>query len=372
MVFAIINQSFCQSIYYDILPSEKTPFFFDDFSSNRNNWSNIGQPYNEEKPKPDGWKCHRCSCKTCIKDNTLIIDNPANPYVLQTLSIDQSKDFEIEILIDEANEESGLVWWENANKHILVNTHWTNYGYGQNHTHLSITEKTPDYSKTLIKEKITRSKKEDDGVLLTIRKVANTYYFFLDQKLAYLSGFQPSVNNKIGFYGSWLVVKQISFYYLPMIPQPNYDKTRKYLKKKLNAYVRAMKLDEELVLKGDILITTATKANVRLNSKNGRMWFYGYEINRLKNELRAEIMSNDIEKYILDENKRTLTILGIMIYVCRNSDGDYEGYKTNFNKLTIYFNEDATTEDMKKTEQALKHFIKIHSANEEGDPFGKP
>jgi hypothetical protein len=163
---------------------QRIPLFVDEFVSNKNNW-HLGI-------KEDVWYQN-------IENETLYFqsyeDLPKEDF--KEIFIDQSKDFEIELKIrlDKGvqNKFNGLQWGKSVDEQKQFDFFFN--GQGQftidKFTGSTFHDFVPVTKSNLINNYTYNT--------LTVRKVGELYYFFLNQKLVHTMPFEPFFGNGIGF-----------------------------------------------------------------------------------------------------------------------------------------------------------------------------
>jgi len=177
-------QSLMMAELYDSFnPNQKTALFIENFTNNNNNWY-LGI-------KEGVWFEN-------IQDSTLFFqsfeDVPKEDY--KEIVIDQQKDFEIELKIrlDKGiqNKFLGLQWGKSITEAKQFDFFFNGQGqYTIDKYTGSFTDFVPATSSKLINNYTYNT--------LTVRKVANNYYFFINRELVHKMPFEPFFGNGIGF-----------------------------------------------------------------------------------------------------------------------------------------------------------------------------
>lgn len=170
-------------LYESFTPDQKTPLFIEEFLNNNNNWY-LGI-------KENVWFEN-------IKDSTLYFQSYENAAKEDSkeVIIDQNSDFEIELKIrlDKGiqNKFLGLQWGKSLTETKQFDFFFN--GQGQ----YTIDKYTGEFTDFV---PVTASKLINNYTYntLTVRKVASTYYFFINHELVHKMPFEPFFGNGIGF-----------------------------------------------------------------------------------------------------------------------------------------------------------------------------
>ena len=184
-VHYIGGQSTNELSYQSYTSSQKTDFYFDNFSNDVNNWANAvsmnGYAYVSngilyfKSTNPDG----AAGCTNTIA------------------SFDSSKDFEIESAIKfvngNDNKQISLVFGKDPSVWSRFNFGFSGNGYytidkSYNNEHSTIVEWT--FSKLIKTQSFNK---------FTVRKLGNTVYFYINESLVYNMPFSPLYGNAFGF-----------------------------------------------------------------------------------------------------------------------------------------------------------------------------
>lgn len=170
---------FAQSNYYDYSTAQKSNAFFDDFEDNRNGWSQWDNANNYIQINNGRFVYHS-------KDG-----NPKANF--KTISYNSNRDWEIEMRIKyvygEDNNSNGLVFGaDNARDKRLL------FAFSGNGHYIIY-----DFAEGKHKGEWTKSQfvNKNDYNLLTVRKVGEYYYFFMNKKYVHSMPY-VSYGNKIG------------------------------------------------------------------------------------------------------------------------------------------------------------------------------
>ncbi len=194
-------------VYNSIKPDQRIPLFTEEFTSNKNNWY-LGI-------KENVWFEN-------LQDSTLFFqsyeDLAKEDY--KEVFIDQAKDFEIEIKmrLDKGiqNKFNGLQWGKNTNGVGQFDFFFN--GQGQ----FTIDKYTGSFTDFV---PVTASKLINNYTYntLTVRKVGQTYYFFINQQLVHKMPFEPFFGNGIGFQVGELSSVQIDYLRVSQLKSENND-----------------------------------------------------------------------------------------------------------------------------------------------------
>jgi hypothetical protein len=197
-----------QSNYNDYPASMKEQKFRDFFNSNTNQW----------------WTGD-ASTVSRIDEGHYVLDrlkDGAAASWVSSVYIDESRDFEIETLIKlaKASEKgyvSGILWGKQLEKF-----HYFIFGFNDNQRYVIACfnpnwEAIKDWSDGPMLRK-------NDYNKLTIRKVAQTYYFFINEVPVLTTAFRSLLGPQIGFHVapfSAIHIDELSIYYLKSRSQSN-------------------------------------------------------------------------------------------------------------------------------------------------------
>lgn len=181
--------------YNAFLADKKTPLFVENFTDNKNNWY-LGI-------KENVWFEN-------LQDSTLFFQSYENNAKedFKEVFIDQLNDFEIEIKmrIDKGvqNKFNGLQWGKNTNGAGQFNFFFNGQGqFTIDKFDKTFTDFVPVTASSLINNYTYNT--------LTVRKVNQTYYFFINQQLVHKMPFEPFFGNGIGFQVGELSSVQIDY-----------------------------------------------------------------------------------------------------------------------------------------------------------------
>lgn len=192
--------------YSDFSSSQKTNFFFDDFSSDANNWANEvtqnGSAYVSggnlyfKSTNPEG-------AAGCIKELPLF---------------DSNKDFEIESSIKFVSGDEGRLIYLIFGKAL---SEWNRYNLGfRNDGHYIVDKSYNNEYSDIISRTFAKFVKANSYNKLTVRKVQNTIYFYVNEVPVYSMPFAPFYGNVFGFQapqGTEIAVDYLRLSYLSKI-----------------------------------------------------------------------------------------------------------------------------------------------------------
>lgn len=205
-IFAILIllsvQVFSQSNYNDYSISSKAKLFYDDFNNNDNKWIAVS---NDKKQYKIDSGYYSVQSK-----------NKYGKIVRRTISIDNSKDFEIEAKMkilkdDNINDAHLLHWGGTSGKQFEFGFNLNGkYIIGKYDASLSKGDKFISYVNWPHSPDIVKN----DFNKLTIRKVKNYYYFFINEKLVHKMPFVDFFGNKMGVKCSSNSILQVDYMYV--------------------------------------------------------------------------------------------------------------------------------------------------------------
>jgi hypothetical protein len=178
--FDIIN-SF-NSAYDGIPDNSKSDIFSDQFNDNKHNWNRLNE-YTE--------------CKLINGFLSLTSLNEKSQIAMQNINIPQNEDFEIETSIKfvtgDLKTANFLQWGRSDNDTKRQDFGFTGMGsYTIDNYNGSVWEDiVPFKSSTLLKK--------DDFNILTIRKIGNNYFFYLNKTFVFTCPFLAFYGSKVGF-----------------------------------------------------------------------------------------------------------------------------------------------------------------------------
>jgi hypothetical protein len=207
VIFCFSVTSFAQNQYEDYGTSEV--IFNDDFSNNNNNWS-IGLSADS---------CYNSKIENGAFDITSTCQG-THPMYWITQTIDIKRDFEIEaelLYVQGENDNAiSLVWGKDDKNYRL------RFGISGNGQY-----RINQYSGKWIDLKnwtISSLVRKSDYNKLTVRKIGEKYYFFLNEQLVHTSDFYSFFGSQIGFQGnqnSTMRVHYLKVSYLMPNSKPN-------------------------------------------------------------------------------------------------------------------------------------------------------
>ncbi|MBI9065780.1 MAG: caspase family protein [Salinivirgaceae bacterium] len=199
--------------YSGFAPNQKTALFIEDFNNNNNNWY-LGI-------KEDIWFENIQECTLFFQSYE---DVPKEDF--KEVIIDQSKDFEIDLKIrlDKGiqNKFYGLQWGKSIDQgkqfDFFIN------GQGQ----FTIDKFTGEFT-DFVPVKSSKLINNYTYNTLTVRKVDNSYYFFINRELVHKMPFEPFFGNGIGFQVAAKSSVQIDYLHVCQLSDNNADKLPKLM-----------------------------------------------------------------------------------------------------------------------------------------------
>lgn len=175
------SAAYASSDYYDYSYRHKIKIFHDEFVDDRNNWGSYDNK-DEKSEIKDGYFWYKTR-----KDGTL------TPY--KTISFNENRDFEIEtsIRIVEGNNGKGnyLQWGRSSDT-------WSLYGFLLSDTKKLSIAKYDNGWHDYVPWKY--SGQINNGFMkLTVRKIKNRYYFFINETFVSSAPFEPFFGERVGF-----------------------------------------------------------------------------------------------------------------------------------------------------------------------------
>jgi hypothetical protein len=165
ILLSLVTETIAQQSYHDISPSEKAVIFTESFDSNSNNWflDNLWINGNIANGNYD------ITCKNYKKSTGLSY---------KTVFIDQSKDYEIETALKNISGSGGLAFGINSKfDHFRIEL--------SSDGKLSVIKNTPSKGKNeeIYSGPVNSGFKTGNFNKITIRKLQNYYYLFLNEDL---------------------------------------------------------------------------------------------------------------------------------------------------------------------------------------------
>ncbi len=181
-----------QRDYYDYIPEDRTTVYFDDFNNDASEkfWTGKSK---EHKGKIKYGQYLFKSVAIGLKPS----------YMAPHFDLDPSKDFAVEMMLSCNGNDYGLVWGQDKSLERFYYFNLIKRGF------IIKNEK-----KTIIKGKIKKLVTEWNKI--TLRKVNQTYYLFVNEQLVYEMPYEPISNIRIGVgTPGWKVfVDYFGIYYL--------------------------------------------------------------------------------------------------------------------------------------------------------------
>ena len=192
-LFLLVN--FCltaQRNYYDYAPKDRTTVYFEDFS---------------KETSDKFWTGKNREHKGKIKYGQYLFKSVAiglkSSYMAPHFDVDPSKDFAVEMMLSCNGNDYGLVWGQDKSLERFYYFSLIKGGF-------IIKNEKEIIIKGKIKKLVTEWNK------ITLRKVNQTYYLFVNEQLVYEMPYQPISNVRIGIgTPGWKVfVDYFGVYYL--------------------------------------------------------------------------------------------------------------------------------------------------------------
>ncbi len=192
LIFCVCYSLSAQRDYYDYIPENRTPVYFDDFNGETSEkfWTGKNR---EHKGKIKYGQYLFKSVSIGLKPS----------YMAPKFDLDPSKDFAVEMMLSCNGNDYGLVWGQDKSLERFYYFNLIKRGF------IIKNEK-----KTIIKGKIKKLVTEWNKI--TLRKVNQTYYLFVNEQLVYEMPYEPISNVRIGIgTPGWKVfVDYFGVYYL--------------------------------------------------------------------------------------------------------------------------------------------------------------
>lgn len=185
-VLMILNIQFLysQRPYLETSTYAKDNEFYEDFSNNNNNWI-------KENSK---------NISLTVADGYFIINNTSSKpyyYLEKDVSIDYESDFEIECIFEfnsETSNDYSLLWGGEKKKNNLGFMEFVISKKGFYRISKFEVNDWKDYTQwtksNLIKPQANK---------LTVRKIDNTYFFFINEEIVHTMKYEKSIGSKVGF-----------------------------------------------------------------------------------------------------------------------------------------------------------------------------
>ena len=181
-----------QRDYYDYLPEDRTTVFFEDFNDEHSDkfWTGKNR---EHKGKIKFGQYLFKSVAIGLKPS----------YMAPHFDIDPSKDFAVEMMLSSNGNDYGLVWGQDKSLERFYYFNLIKRGFI-----------IKNENKIIIKGKIKKLVTEWNKI--TLRKINQTYYLFVNEQLVYEMPYEPISNIRIGVgTPGWKVfVDYFGIYYL--------------------------------------------------------------------------------------------------------------------------------------------------------------
>ena len=298
--------AFSQSKYNDFSDKERENIFFDDFTVSNNYWTN---DINNSLLGIKNSKCYKYSfvpgfyeIRSACKNNFITSDfNTDNAFV-----IDEEKDFEIEtsFLITGGNIEtySSIRFGQDVNFESFFSFVFTASG---NFAVMKFDKKWVDikpytYSNAVLKNKFNK---------LTIRKVKNNYYFFINETLVHTSVFEPFFGQALTFLStenSSMKIDFIKISYLKSQKNEVADITPPKIIIETPKFNRGVKIEEpnkQILIKGKVFDNSGVYA-VTINDEEVNLDSFGIFEKNVKlayGENAIEIKATDLKNNVAIE-----------------------------------------------------------------------
>jgi hypothetical protein len=176
--------------YSDYSENEKQVIFFDDFNKKDNDWS-LGTYGNG---------CRTSTIKNGYYEIESLCKNQYPTFWTNLVNIDERKDFEIEsrikFLYGEDNNSNSIFWGDGKIEGAKFSYR---YRFGISGNGQYIIDKYSgawEYKKHWTKTNIV---KLNDYNKITVRKINNKYYYFLNNQFVHENDFEPFYGQRIGF-----------------------------------------------------------------------------------------------------------------------------------------------------------------------------
>ena len=196
LVFGLFLLASCcltaQRDYYDYIPKDRTTVYFEDFS---------------EETSDKFWTGKNREHKGKIKYGQYLFKSVAiglkPSYMAPHFDLDPSKDFAVEMMLSSNGNDYGLVWGQDKSLERFYYFNLIKRGFV-----------IKNEKETIIKGKIKKLVTEWNKI--TLRKVNQTYYLFVNEQLVYEMPYEPISNIRIGIgTPGWKVfVDYFGVYYL--------------------------------------------------------------------------------------------------------------------------------------------------------------
>jgi len=180
LIITICSYCYSQAVYTDIAPSDRRDILFDNFDDNSSNW------YSGDNGKT------RATIRSGYYNVESLVDQPRVVY--KDISLNTSGDWEIETSIQyvsgQDNNMNALEWsWVDGDN---------NYSLGMSGNGYYVIKKIENGKWTVILDWKKALIRQDEYNKLTVRKVENTYYFFVNENLIHQMPYETVRCNKLG------------------------------------------------------------------------------------------------------------------------------------------------------------------------------
>ncbi len=180
LIITICSYCYSQALYTDIAPNDRRDILFDNFEDNSSNW------YTGDNGKT------RATIRSGYYNVESLVDQPRVVY--KDISINTSGDWEIETSIQyisgQDNNMNALEWsWVDGDN---------NYSLGMSGNGYYVIKKIENGKWTVILDWKKSLIRQDEYNKLTVRKIENTYYFFVNENLIHQMPYEPVRCNKLG------------------------------------------------------------------------------------------------------------------------------------------------------------------------------
>lgn len=192
LILIICSVLSAQRDYYDYLPEDQTTVFFEDFND-----ENSGKFWTGKNREHKG----KIKFGQYLFKSVAIGLKPS--YMAPHFDIDPSKDFAVEMMLSSNGNDYGLVWGQDKSLERFYYFNLIKRGFI-----------IKNENKIIIKGKIKKLVTEWNKI--TLRKINQTYYLFVNEQLVYEMPYEPISNIRIGVgTPGWKVfVDYFGIYYL--------------------------------------------------------------------------------------------------------------------------------------------------------------
>lgn len=199
---------------YSIPDENREEIFYDNFSTNRNNWTLVIDDRSFRKLESGSLKCWSF--------NTNDPKFWKSAFILKKINIDESKDFEIEVSVKCSQYGQSVIpviWGRNSE---TLGTLY--FGYSSTGQIQILNFKNNNFEYIFNSNKKSEFVKIDDYNKLTVRKCSGIIYFFINEKLVYKIDYFKLPGNEFGIQAPSNSVVYIDYLKLSYIGDVNYEK----------------------------------------------------------------------------------------------------------------------------------------------------